>query len=879
MLAAPHFVGRERELALVQVRIHDTTLGAGGTMLFAGEPGVGKTRFLQECAALKSAALPVALRCGTGIPGGDAVAQLARALRVTGARDDTPAAGTVLRAVAARTSRRTLALFVDDVHRAVAGEARLFAALVAMAAERRCLAIVACSAKRTRRFGDAEMLSLEPLGETAMQLLVRGLMHPGTHAVTEREIMTIVRIAQGNPRYGVELVRACAGGFAPGAPPVAPSAGAAVEALRRSLSKAEFDVLCACSVVGERFAPEWIVDVTNRPRSVVADALQAAGDAGVLIEAAGMPGWLEFRQAAIRAALYATLVGFKRRLLHERTAGRLSQDTAAGEPAARHTLLGEHFEVLQERDAAALAFRSAADAFYDAGDFRAAGESYARAIAHVSAAPRRLELQRLALRCHVKTSDWGAIIPIATDALASINRVSDAETADALLVDLFYAYLNDGNLLQAQNAAHELAALGLPESAARAQIATFILAYTYCYNGRAGDAAAIVATTQPSAIVNWEARLRYLIAHAEAGALREPLEQTYALIDEAAALAEPRAVRGTALCYSTGNEIALRCGDLPSAWTYLERTAAVAERSEGALNDVKLSVVRDRIRTHVVAGELLAARELLRENLEWHASGRHNEALDAGIAVLVGMHTGDLALIDAFFDPLLLYASAAACDVESCGRLLPGFAPVMAVRGLSKELRHVLEQCVEHGLCDAYGDIQLTAIRYAGAAEARRALEQIERYLGIATVPAAAAQIALARATLRRRTGAAGDVARDAARRFRRIGWRLREAVALELAGETAPSTRAYARCGASADVARLSAGQTRKRRRAAFGARLTPRELEVARLVSRKRSNAEIARALGVSVRTVDHQVEAAFSKLGIRARWQLTADLLPSR
>ena len=72
-----------------------------------------------------------------------------------------------------------------------------------------------------------------------------------------------------------------------------------------------------------------------------------------------------------------------------------------------------------------------------------------------------------------------------------------------------------------------------------------------------------------------------------------------------------------------------------------------------------------------------------------------------------------------------------------------------------------------------------------------------------------------------------------------------------------------------------MSAAQTRKRKRAPFGARLTPRELEVARLVARKRSNAEIARALAVSVRTVDHHVEAVFSKLGIRARWQLTSEL----
>ena len=147
----------------------------------------------------------------------------------------------------------------------------------------------------------------------------------------------------------------------------------------------------------------------------------------------------------------------------------------------------------------------------------------------------------------------------------------------------------------------------------------------------------------------------------------------------------------------------------------------------------------------------------------------------------------------------------------------------------------------------------------------------------MARAPSGKRLSALCRATLRRRQhGSAPDLARQAAKRFRRLGWRLYEAVALELAGEITAATRAYESCGAVADVARLSAAQTRKRKRAPFGARLTPRELEVARLVARKRSNAEIARALAVSVRTVDHHVEAVFSKLGIRARWQLTSELL---
>ncbi|MGC1759711.1 MAG: LuxR C-terminal-related transcriptional regulator, partial [Candidatus Cybelea sp.] len=104
----------------------------------------------------------------------------------------------------------------------------------------------------------------------------------------------------------------------------------------------------------------------------------------------------------------------------------------------------------------------------------------------------------------------------------------------------------------------------------------------------------------------------------------------------------------------------------------------------------------------------------------------------------------------------------------------------------------------------------------------------------------------------------------------------LYEAQALELAGNARGAARVYNECGAASDVARLLAGETRKLKYAPFGARLSPREREVARLIAAKRSNREIARALEISVRTVEHHVEAAFSKLGIRARWELTIDRL---
>jgi DNA-binding CsgD family transcriptional regulator len=55
----------------------------------------------------------------------------------------------------------------------------------------------------------------------------------------------------------------------------------------------------------------------------------------------------------------------------------------------------------------------------------------------------------------------------------------------------------------------------------------------------------------------------------------------------------------------------------------------------------------------------------------------------------------------------------------------------------------------------------------------------------------------------------------------------------------------------------------------------LTPRESEVARLLTRGASNDEIARALWISRYTVKDHVKAIYAKLGVANRAELSAKL----
>jgi ATP/maltotriose-dependent transcriptional regulator MalT len=127
----------------------------------------------------------------------------------------------------------------------------------------------------------------------------------------------------------------------------------------------------------------------------------------------------------------------------------------------------------------------------------------------------------------------------------------------------------------------------------------------------------------------------------------------------------------------------------------------------------------------------------------------------------------------------------------------------------------------------------------------------------------------------RRNTALSVRAATSAAEAYRKLGWRIFEAFALEIAGDFDRARMLYEDCGAVSDAMRLSRQRTRKATVAFWGARLTTREREVAGLAIKELSNPAIAAALGISTRTVHHHMEAIFGKLGVRARWQIPEAL----
>lgn len=117
------------------------------------------------------------------------------------------------------------------------------------------------------------------------------------------------------------------------------------------------------------------------------------------------------------------------------------------------------------------------------------------------------------------------------------------------------------------------------------------------------------------------------------------------------------------------------------------------------------------------------------------------------------------------------------------------------------------------------------------------------------------------------------DLALRAAREFARAGRPLQAASALEAAGDCAEANALYHRCGAQ--VTALSPRWTGVPIPRRLARHLTPRESEIARLAAAGSSNRAIAGALGLSERTVQNHCESIFIKLGIRSRWQISAEI----
>ena len=382
-------VGREAELGSVRRALAAARAGSPQVVAVGGEPGIGKTRVVDEAAAEAGAAGAAVVRGRAGEessaygPWREALRPLvaaasglpARVLddvrRLTGdarppaavqaERDGEETRLRMLDAVAelVRSAARERELFIalEDVHAADRSSLVLLGHLLQAAPEARLLVVLTYrsadlgaghplgalleSIERDRRLTRVTLLGL-PEAAAASFL-------PADAEVTPAMLHELHERTAGNPFFLHELVRLLAergelGGDGATLPAVVPERVREVVGRRlEPLTAATREVLAIAGVVGGPFTIAGVARVGGLRREGVAEALEPAL-AGRLVEArADAPGRFGFAHVIVRDAVYDELAPALRARLHTAVARVLQESLAAGgeataAEAARHAL-------------------------------------------------------------------------------------------------------------------------------------------------------------------------------------------------------------------------------------------------------------------------------------------------------------------------------------------------------------------------------------------------------------------------------------------------------------------------------------------------------------------------------------------------------------
>jgi DNA-binding CsgD family transcriptional regulator len=411
------FVGRRRELDVFQQALQDVRARHGRTVVVAGEPGIGKTRLVEEFSASLAADefdIMVA-RCETreqapafwpwlqalepvlasnhsaNAPGPllDAVTDLNQVLsKPDGTMPDTTRRRfqhgetrftlfrTFLQVIQARSAGQPLVLFIDDLHRADAASLDLFAYLAGHIADIPVMLIATCRNDEQSIAGRLSATLAAVAREPGHTYLQPDRLSPDEVAnyiastlsidIRQETLDAAVTATGGNPFFMREIVRLLESSETPF------GGGAAIripDTIRHTIDErlsqlpdATRNVLDAAAIVGHRFDLAVLANTAEEPTTLVIPALQPAVLAGIIDEISS--DTFQFSHALIRDVIYQSIPLLQRRCLHL-TAGRVIEQlsTPIDPPYA---VLSHHFSQAATVSGASDAVRYAVLAARDA---------------------------------------------------------------------------------------------------------------------------------------------------------------------------------------------------------------------------------------------------------------------------------------------------------------------------------------------------------------------------------------------------------------------------------------------------------------------------------------------------------------------------------
>lgn len=478
-------VGRAQERAALVDRLEALAAGSGGVVIVRGEPGLGKTRLLDDVrteADRRGVTWLAAgiVSFGENVPYAPFVAKLRELARIEPADSDIeawqklgqvaseeelPYLGRILgldvpdalapsvqfldgkgmalqifrttRRLVARLARRSpLALVFEDWHWADDSSAALLEHVLPLVGSVPLLVVCTTrsqlgpAAGLQRRAGELALgerlleIDLEPLTQVESEQLVATL---ADRALTPRRREQIVAAAERNPFFIEEVVRSLAGTDGGGEQLEIPSTlrGAIMASFDR-LSDEPREVLRTAAVLGRTFAQTLLAELVEEPD--VERAVRELERVGIVHEVAPAPGRvLAFKHALTHEVVYDSILIAQRRTLHRRVAELLEMEFADDLDELAGTLAFHYAEAQDWKRAQAFLFRAgdqaeAVAAGAEALDYYAkAVDAYTRAFGESRDPGAGVELNRKIGEAFFRRGDHGRAEEYLERALAQLG--------------------------------------------------------------------------------------------------------------------------------------------------------------------------------------------------------------------------------------------------------------------------------------------------------------------------------------------------------------------------------------------------------------------------------------------------------------------------
>lgn len=877
-LANPPLLGRASSLARLKALSERVREGEGGAIRIEGAPGVGKSALLAACA-------PADLTClrttGVEAEAGLPFAGLEELLHPLGAADLLADAGErdpagLLRALSERLAETAPLLVLADDVQWLDPSSRAAVAFLARRAHRLGIGVVAVWSLRgeaPEEWPGVESLLLAELEREDALALARqgGLADPVAEA--------LVAAIGGNPLALVEAPAQLSAAQRAGRS-LLPDPLPAGERLQRSFA----------ARVAELPPPTreaLLLAAAGAPAELVAADLGPAEDVG-LVELGAPRRGVAFSHPLVRAAIYHDAAPSARRAAHERIAAAVEEperswQLALGSPApdeelaARLAELGEEARRRGAPGTAAAVLERAVALSPDpaAATGRAIAAATAAAIAGQPAralgvldsvlpdapdARTRADLQLLrGMAIHQSGRPRAAFALLEGEAAAI--EAEDPMRASALLTQACIALMGTGPME------------GLQATAERARALA------------PAGAETIPATIGAEVLVN-------LGEHERARELLGVIEPELAGWDPTAPGHEVLAI--AALCR-------LWLGDHAESEAALTRLVE-ANRAAGAVTPLALPLAV-LATLHLRRGDLREASACAEEASEIAETGLGAGFVGTLVLAAVAMiaaHRGDAETCEAAAARMLRLGEALelpstlACAEQALGHLDLGRGEAEAA---AEHFRRALELTDAHGTRDpaflfTHADLVEALVRLDRGEQAADVLAELEARAELTGGAWPRAAVHRCRALLGPGEELDANLAAalaahaeppmpfEAARTRLAIGERLRrERRRADARGPLAAAHEAFAGMGARAWAERAArelaaaGGPAPAADGADWAAELTARERDVCDLVAAGATNREVATALFLSPRTVEHHLRSAYRKLGVRSRTELAA------